>query len=96
MDMLKSRDMEIPRHSAHATVRRLLGESDNPIERNIGMALVELFRYRVMADYELSSSVPLTLALAEHCQLVGGSALTALQTLTDETPGEPGQPQGRP
>ena len=95
-DMLKARKEEIPRQSAHATVRRLLGESANPIERNIGVTLVELFRYRVMADYELAPSVPLTLELAKHCQLVGRSAVAALQAMTDEASGEPDQPPGRP
>jgi hypothetical protein len=84
--------LEIPDKSAHATVRRLLATSEGAVGRGIGMPLNDLFRLRVMADYDASPGVPLTLEVAQQAHLVGKSAVAVLKSIADELD----QPQDRP
>jgi uncharacterized protein (UPF0332 family) len=87
--LLEARGHDIPRKSAHATVRRVLGESDDARERNLSLTLADLFRLRAMADYDPSPAVPLTLEMARHAYLVGESALKTLRAMAAEESTEP-------
>lgn len=78
-DLLRERGCSIRRESEHAGVRRALSESSDEIERHVGAALVELFRWRATADYNAAPGVPLTRELAEHACSVSRSAIEALQ-----------------
>ncbi len=91
-DVLEARGVEIPDKKAHATVRRVLGTSNEEIEQSIGLTLNDLFRLRVMADYDASPGVPLTIEVAQQAYLVGTSAVTMLKSI-DEERDEPGDPR---
>lgn len=94
----RDRDIVIPQHSAHASLRRALATSSDPQDRMIARALSRLFRLRLEADYYATPGLPLTRELAEAAAEVADNALAILAQPIDEpeTPEEPDRPQGRP
>ena len=90
-NMVREDGETVARHSAHASLRRILAESTDARRRRAARALSRLFRLRIEADYYASPGIPLTRELAEEACLV---AEAALQTL--RLPDEPDPQQGRP